>query len=589
MENYLEFVYAELMNPDYAAINLRDKLKGCSEDTKFFINIEIKCFELRLDDGDLEPVFLAGDFKQTDIDLLTPEEIQYIKERLGSEDNMFLRARYAHILFKKTRDNRYALQAIPAYHGLASEYFKLLPTKEKNIIDFFDMVEAYGTISTIVKYEVEECRNQITKWYEKPYQHAFYYQCFLKFITQSKLFKPIHLKGFTEKALNYIPQVNDCYDVEDLLEACLALARKELANQQPVYLLMAENQIKLSNGENQDAAGLIKADCYLKASECYKKAKALDKANEVLRLLQEHKKNIKLTSILVRSEISRTDDAITNIAEYMLNSQPKTVFIALAIDQRLLPDISTFKPDRDGAFLNGIRVSSFDINGNTQVLSDFEKKRRDIFMDVQFRIELLIPFIIKELVKQMEKLDRGFVAEGLDYFSHTWFQNELAKTALSDKLTYRWMTTLQPALQILLNINRERKENLLTPEEQMAFDQLAIKFEGLLRDLCEMAGLTTIKVREEQTVNKDINDLLQSTELQDKFQKKDLDFWLYTFTGCGYNIRNNVAHAFYRDHDYTVTLSNILLVSYVRLAKYNDIVRQAMNRNHSKTDLSSEE
>ncbi|WP_162847034.1 DUF4209 domain-containing protein [Mucilaginibacter gracilis] len=177
----------------------------------------------------------------------------------------------------------------------------------------------------------------------------------------------------------------------------------------------------------------------------------------------------------------------------------------------------------------------------------------------------------------MKKSKRDFVAEGLDYFNHTWFQNELVKTALSDtQFTHRWMTSLRPALEILLKVNITDKEKLLTPEEQMAFDQLAVKFEGLLRDLCGMAGLTTIKVREDQTVNKDVNELLQSPELQTKFKKDDLDFWLYTFTACGYNIRNNVAHAFYYDHNYTVALSNILLVAYVRLAKYNDIVRKAM-------------
>jgi hypothetical protein len=261
----------------------------------------------------------------------------------------------------------------------------------------------------------------------------------------------------------------------------------------------------------------------------------------------------------------------------MLASQPRTVFIGLAIDPHLLPDISKFKPNKDEAFLNAVQVSAFDINGNSQVLSDFEKRRRNLFMDVQFRIELFIPFLIKALINKMKKSKRDFVAEGLNYFGLSWFRNELAQTVLSDnQFTYRWLTSLQPALEILLKLNITNKENRLTPKEQMAFDQLAVKFEGLLRDLCGMAGLTTIKVRGDQTVNKDLNDLLQSPELQTKFRKDDLDFWLYTFTACGYNIRNNVAHAFYHDHNYTVALSNILLVAYVRLAKYNDIVRQAM-------------
>lgn len=576
MDNYLELVYAQLAEPDYAADNLRGMLQHQDQVTQSHLATEIKCFELRLDEGDLEPVFSAGDFKQTDISQLTAPEIAYIEDRLSVEKDKFLIARYAHILFRKTRDNRYALQAIPAYHDLASEYFNLLPSKAKNIIEFMDMVEAYAHLSLTIKYQADECRAQLISWNEQHDQKAFYYECFLKLFTKSKLFKPAHLSGFTEKALSYVHQLNCGFEAEDYLETCLALAKKEQADQQPIYTLMAENQLKLAD-KRPDDTGLIRADCYLKASEYYKKAKNQEKANETLRLLQAHKKDIKLGYVTVRTDITKTNDAIVNIASHMLASQPRTVFNALAIDQRLLPDISKFKPDKDAAFLNSVRVSAFDINGNTQILSDFEKKRRDIFMEVQFRIELFIPFLIKELVNQMKKANRDFVAEGLDYFNHTWFQNELAKTALSDtQFTYRWMTSLRPALEILLKVNITEKEKLLTPEEQMAFDQLAVKFEGLLRDLCGMAGLTTIKVREDQTVNKDVNELLQSPELQTKFKKDDLDFWLYTFTACGYNIRNNVAHAFYHDHNYTVALSNILLVAYVRLAKYNDIVRQAM-------------
>lgn len=535
-----------------------------------------------LSDGDLVPVFSAGDFKQTDINKLTDAEIDYIKQRLGAEQNDFLVARYGHILFIKKRDNRYALQAIAAYRRLATIYQSLLPTKEKNNIDFMNMVEAYAHLSSIIKHDLESSRGQIITWYEQPDQQPFYYRCFLKLMADSKLFKPAHLSGISNKALQYARQLSFGFEAEDFLESCLEVAKKEQADQQPIYQLMAENQIGLAD-KRPDETGLIKADCYLKASQYYKKAKLPEKANEILRLLHAHKKNVKLGYVTVQTDVTETKKAIADIADYMLTSQPRTVFIAVAIDQRLLPDIAKYKPSKDTAFLNGVRVSAFDINGNTQILNDFEKKRRDIFLDVQFRIELFIPFLFEDIVAKMKQTDRDFTAEGLDYFSHTWFQNELAKRNLSDtEFRYRWLDSLRPAFEIILNVNTKEKSSLLTATEQMAFDQLSIKFEGLLRDLCEMAGLTTTKVRDDQTVNKDINELLQSEELQTKFQKQDLDFWLYTFTACGYNIRNNVAHTFYRDHNYTVALSNILLVAYVRLAKYNDIVRQALDK--TKTD-----
>jgi hypothetical protein len=117
---------------------------------------------------------------------------------------------------------------------------------------------------------------------------------------------------------------------------------------------------------------------------------------------------------------------------------------------------------------------------------------------------------------------------------------------------------------------------LLTAYQQMAFDQLAVKFEGLLRDLCEVGNITVTKIIKDQIVAMDVNDLLQSAKLNSKFDKIDLDFWRYAFTGSGYNIRNNVAHAFYRDSDYTMALANILVMAYIRIAKYGGIVKSAM-------------
>ncbi|MDB5012885.1 MAG: hypothetical protein JWQ25_1087 [Daejeonella sp.] len=95
-----------------------------------------------------------------------------------------------------------------------------------------------------------------------------------------------------------------------------------------------------------DKIGLIKADCYLKASEYSKKAKNTEKANETLMLLHAHKMDFKLGNVTVRADISQTNEAVSNIADYMLTSQPRTVFIALAIDRRLLSDTSKFNPMR---------------------------------------------------------------------------------------------------------------------------------------------------------------------------------------------------------------------------------------------------
>jgi hypothetical protein len=307
MDNYLELIYAQLADPDHAADNLKEILRDYNERTQPLLLTEIKCFELRLDNGILEPIFSAGAIKQTDVSQLTESEIAYIKNRLAAENENFLIARYAHILFTKTRDNRYGRQAISAYHQLASDYLTLLP---KNSFDFMTIVEAYAQLSLRIKYQIEECSAQLISWYELAGQATFYYECFLKLFTSSGLCKPLQLTGFTERALNYVQQLDDEFEAADFLETCLALAKKERADQQPIYMLMAANQLSLAV-KYPDNTGLVRAECYRKASEYYKKAKNALKANEALRLLQAHKKNIKLDQVSVRTDITQTNDAIS--------------------------------------------------------------------------------------------------------------------------------------------------------------------------------------------------------------------------------------------------------------------------------------
>jgi hypothetical protein len=580
---YLKVVYSHIGNPDYLSTKIEAWIEKFPEPDRSYLAMEAKCFKLLLTDGDLEPFFQVGDYKDTNISLLTDHEVSYIKGRLETETESFLISRYAHVLFKKLRDNRLAKKAIPAYRDLALNYLGQLPTEDKNILDFINVVKAYAMLSFAVKHEIDNCREQVLTWYNLEHQDLFYYQMFLGLFAESKLFQQKHLAGHTDTAISHISADTKNSYLEDYLKVCLAVAQKEGIELKPVYLLMAENQLGIAADHRDDTSGIIAANCYLGASHYYKLANERDKSNAVLRDLQEHKKNIKLSQVRVRMSAKNSKiltDSIVEIASAMLRSHQTTVLLGIAISQGLMPDLEAYKPDLQNDFLNMCKLSVYDINGNTQILNEFEKKRRDSFIYVQSGLELTIPLLFKEIVKQMLTMNRDFVKEGFEYFEKTWFQSEISQFILSeDPRPFRWMTSLKPALELLLKINVKSEGYILRVEEQMAFDQLSVKFEGLFRDLCVIAEITTTKVRENQTVAMDINELLQSKELAKSFDRKDVDLWQYTFTGCGYNIRNNVAHAFYRENDYTVKMSNLLLFAYIKLAKYGSIIKNAQDRN----------
>jgi hypothetical protein len=311
----------------------------------------------------------------------------------------------------------------------------------------------------------------------------------------------------------------------------------------------------------------------------------------MLRFADSQKKKISLS--VVRSEMKGQElqdfvESIQVIAKSYVKNSPETVFVPLAIDKRILPSTKNYEPDPQTSFLDMCRVSSFDINANTHILSEYDKQKQKVFMYYQIGLELTMPLLFTEIIKEMKSSERDFVQEGLIYFEGSWFTAELQKTTTSDfSIIYKWMPMLKPALNLLLESALSDGSETLTWEQQMAFDQLAVKFEGLLRDLCAMAGITVTKVYESETLSLDINELLRSRELIPVFEEKDLELWQFVFTRSGYNIRNNAAHAFYRPDNYTVRLSNILLTAYIRLAKYGEIVIKATDFKSKEEELDS--
>lgn len=106
---------------------------------------------------------------------------------------------------------------------------------------------------------------------------------------------------------------------------------------------------------------------------------------------------------------------------------------------------------------------------------------------------------------------------------------------------------------------------------RITIDILSIKFEGILRDIINISsgGITT-KIDDRGTTTEWIlDDLLRCDDFLKIFNEDDRNLFLYTFTNKGLNIRNYVAHSFYKRQDYTVYKAVLVLLSILRLSKYD--------------------
>jgi hypothetical protein len=573
-KSYLNSIYKAVDRPEYAYFDLIKLNLPLTAMEKAGFQVETKCFGVILSDGNLAPIMEFGDHKTTDIYRLTVQEIDYLKCRLGEEENPYLIARYSHILFMLEKNNSYAHRAADTYLVLARDYLSKLHTEDRHIIGFMELVEAYCRICTTTKYEIEACKQQIKDWLEIPEHHLFYYERLLELIADSKIFKRGDILGYTDKAIALFGDYREDSHIESYLEVCVLLAKKEGIPLKPIYQLMGQTQLDHIEDSKYDTSGLIKAARLGAAAKFYKLAGDKKRSDELLRELNVHKGTVQFD---VSSHTMKAKDVTTiiecnqAIAEHHLKQHEKTVFYPMALDRRIVPKADRVSDEND--FLRFVTTSYYDINLNSHKLNQFELDRREYFQSFQMGIESSLPSYFTELIKKMEEQKRDFLAEGLHYFEHTWFSKELQNGYADDPQIYAWMPMLRPSLEILMSASSKDRMGYLDFQEQMAFDQLAVKFEGLLRDLCSCIGVTTTKTYEDRIVAKDINELLQSDELKAPFGEEDLRLWQFAFTGSGYNIRNNVAHAFYRPKDYTIALSNILLLAYIKLAKYGNLIK----------------
>ena len=63
-------------------------------------------------------------------------------------------------------------------------------------------------------------------------------------------------------------------------------------------------------------------------------------------------------------------------------------------------------------------------------------------------------------------------------------------------------------------------------------------------------------------------DLLENEKLTQIIPPRDITFFRYLFTGDGINLRNNIAHCFYKASDYSAGTIMLLIVAFLRLGNY---------------------
>lgn len=526
-------------------------------------------------------------------DNFTQDTYDFLLNRLGLTSNPLLKARYAHILwFSPRKHGKYAVMSIEGY----LELLKILEEKEKQNAENHighDLINAVENAFFLAKNINDKEKLELVKSEIKRLIFNFNPKSGWLFRLRADLISLM----IEEKAVFLAEDFNDVADL------CLTFSKELGDSHQAITMLglgeKVEQRMKTANYNWKDMTAqsyekLMRA--YLDknkhvatgfcqtAIENYKLSKNSAKVEALEKIYTELKSSVEFKKIEVKFDLSK----------YIADCQKKAIDISqkysgeqiieiLTADKSLFPECKsildlTQKLLAEHPLQTIFPITLTDEQGHTA--QHFSSKEENEFYQMlhQYRMSLEnfnLPFIyliIKEAFAQ-KKLTYLIL---MDYFARkSWLGKTFTRKIQNEDFPYNWLNLLAPSLyeyfcQMDFHYSTKQYPNLV-----LCMDSLALKIEGLLRDLLLFSGVTTFYSTQDnkgRTIyrEKDINSLLHEEKVKDLFDPDDLLLFKFVLVEkAGYNLRHKIAHSLILREEYQIDYIHLLLLILLRLAKYD--------------------
>jgi len=570
IEEYIPLVSSGIPDWDKASYDLR---------LKIHIDSNALC--------KLEPDFIQQKFNDSK-DFVKA----YLNERILTTNNNLLKGKYNHFLYCLTKNNQYGKQAIEEYQKTLLLYLAS-PNQEKIYLNFEDILSITINLTKSIKYKTEEVKNQVHGYLTDQNVYDRIKTSVIKLLSENTLFKVEEIGYIPELCCDLAKKESKHRFIEINLQLGLKIARK-LKNteiQRTIYKLLGDNEyknIKYYDGKpesllipHQNRSTYIKIILYYKNAHNKKKC---DKA------ILEHNANkinckfLKIKGFNKNENVEERQKVLEELFLSIVSSSTREICNQLISGDKLpfISDIYLNKyaeENKNNIINESFNPISIDINNNGK-----NEDKEGHLKSKYYLLNLSLPIYFA-----FDVITEGFATKKLSYnkilkvlCSNSFFGKELKFVRDEQELTYTWFSTIDIGLKSFC----EQYSLLLKnkqPDWRISIDFLSLKFEGILRDIVDLSGgvITEVDIYGNAT-DKLLDDLLVSSSIIDVFSKDDINLFHYTFTSRGYNIRNDVAHSFYKPQDYNWFKALLVFLCILRLAKFNYIKCKEQKRNEIK-------
>lgn len=569
---YLEgnsiFSYLDLNTYKYLT-TLKDNTED--EYIKRICSFELYFADFYIEEGNHIPKFQNGSGIYPSLELFD-DDFEYIKKRAAVTQNLKYKAKYNHVLWlSPKREFAFAKEAVDSYLSILELNLLSLENNSQNL-SFIYYFKNLVSLSLKVGYRENELNEKIISLLDSDNLNYFVkYKMMFFYLSNSKKLNSSIAQKFFDYSKNIIDYLEGL-ELEKYLNLLVILSQK--LKVPPFEFHERLGDFHISQLEKEGNKDFISHHYLTKALEEFNKSKNKEKIKQTAVLLEQAKKYIGLKQVSFEIE----DDHFNSLFEQwqktikfktdeiVENHGSKDIYEYLILEQ-FFPKADILTEEISTPFLDLVTTMAFDINYNL-----INKKTSGINPYHLHLNNFSVHHIWLVFSKGLKngKISFDGIIEYLKHYS--WYGDDFTYVdANNEKQGFDWIELFTPALQsFFMQIETDIKSDKHMPQNYiLSIDSLVLKFEGLIREFSRMIGAPTIEIGKNGIKEQiKFDKLLDNDKLRSLIPEDDIAFFKYLFTSRGMNLRNNIAHSFYRTNNYSSAIMLLLLVALLRLGNY---------------------
>lgn len=507
------------------------------------------------------------------------EIVTYAKERVASTSNIFLLARYNHVLYNLTKKGENCKAAITNYISIFKQY---VFRNDKEIgYDAYLILNCIIQLSKRIRRDLSDVEELILTYLKSDDITDKIKQWILDSIKYN--YKNWKLKGLEfvpELCIRMYSQAIDYGECKAILDIGVFFARRFNKKLLPTfYEKMGDNEEKRIYEYDGRMENMViphyNQDTYKKMMRYYQLAGNEEKRRYATTKYNENKVGMHFFKFEEKRELPKEFvEGLRALFDTCDNSGPEQLLYFLSKHCALfMPSHSVLEEkwkeveNQKPFYMEHMTAVRSDINNN-MVHVTHEENWKFQYMNVFFSNS--IRWIIHILSTAIERKHLSFANVRKILLQNTNFGEELIVYRNENQFSFRLFDKIDLSIKdFFTQYQKEMKGQC--PDWRYVINNLTIQFEGILRDIIRLYNGETSKVmggNKEDVVEMLLDDLLRTEACRDLYSDEDRDLFYYAFTNKGLNIRNNVAHGFYLPLDYTSFKAILVFLCVLRLVRY---------------------